>query len=933
MATAAGAQGFGRNQVKNRDFKWKVVSTDHFNIHYYEDGEPLVPFAVRILERSYERLSKALDVSWGKDKRKPFFLYASLSDMQRSRIVAVGDGTGGVTEAFKNRFIVFNDGSRSWLDTVTTHELTHVFQFHILIEGWWRSARILKTIVYPLWMMEGMAEYFSWGLDDTAGEVLVRDAAVSDGLIKLYKLEHFSHLKPHQVRLAYESGEKLLGFLDSEFGPGTVRRMIKLFESRFESSAVLTEITGLDIFKLDKKWREYAKEKYDRIVTREKLKEPDVYGKRLTPLPKGIPEQNSSPVISADGKKVFYLTTRYGFPASIVERDLKTGKERKLISHDTAVESVHVGNFTNKSRSLSLSPDGRWLAFAGTKNHRDSIYLYDLEHRKKKRLDVPGFQAVNQPAFSPDGRFLAFSGMKGARTDIYVYERASGNVSQLTDDAQDDQTPAYSPDGRSVIYSSEFEDDGGKMLYQRRLYRVGVDGGAVEELSTLPGAARDPVVSADGKRVLFALEGGGFYEAYELDLKTRETTRLTRSIGAVYTPTYGPKGDLFFAGFRKGSIHLFRGDRSGFEGALDAVGLADGYGSVGPVGTSTVTADSGGREASSPFSTDLFLPAFFYSSSGGLFWSSFWQASDLLGRHQVISILSYGSGAGFLDYAGQYGFNGWRTNLRAGVVGRLRENSFDQSTGLTSDESTHVQFAGASYPFDRFHRAELTVTSASGHLRFDNIEARVRREARSASVALVRDTVRGRYLVATSGNRVRLSASTHADVFGNNVDRELYSLNAIQYFPLGQMSSLVLRGFGLHQEGRDSAQFILGGIGGLRGYGRSTVRDLGRSGGIGTAELRFPLWANMDYYMWYVFPDFYFKAISAAVFTDVGHVWDTQGQLEVSRLNNLRHSYGVGLRIHTFILQLFPLVIHFDYAKRTTSSGDGIFYVYLGPLF
>ena len=94
----------------------------------------------------------------------------------------------GRSYAVDTGFIVFNDGSRAWLDTVTTHELTHVFQFHILVEGFWKSARILKTIVYPLWMMEGMAEYYSWGLDDTPGSILVRDAATSEGLIRLEEL-------------------------------------------------------------------------------------------------------------------------------------------------------------------------------------------------------------------------------------------------------------------------------------------------------------------------------------------------------------------------------------------------------------------------------------------------------------------------------------------------------------------------------------------------------------------------------------------------------------------------------------------------------------------------------------------------------------------------------------------------------------------------
>ena len=69
--------------------------------------------------------------------------------------------------------------------------------------------------------------HFTAGLTFTFGDVslapgeravIVRDAATSDGLIPLWKLERFSHLKPHQVRLAYESGEKVLRFLEAEYG-------------------------------------------------------------------------------------------------------------------------------------------------------------------------------------------------------------------------------------------------------------------------------------------------------------------------------------------------------------------------------------------------------------------------------------------------------------------------------------------------------------------------------------------------------------------------------------------------------------------------------------------------------------------------------------------------------------------------------------------
>lgn len=919
-----------RNQVRVRDFDWKVKSTEHFDIHYYDDSEPVVPLAASILERSYKRLSKGLNT--GFDRRRPFFLYASADDMQQSNVAQVGDGTGGVTEAFKNRFIVFHDGSKAWLDTVITHELTHIFQFHLLISGFWKSGRILKTIVYPLWMMEGMAEYFSWGLDDTAGEIIVRDAATSDGLIPLWKLEHFSHLKPHQVRLAYESGQKVLEFIESEFGEGKVERMIKLFESRFETTAVLGEIVGLDVFKFDRKWREYAKEKYSRIARLERLKEPAVYGEPLTRAKDDIPQENLSPVFTPDGRKMAYYSTKDGFPVSLMLKDLGTGKEKKLLSNDTRVENIHTGNFTNKSRALAISPDGRTLAFAGTKNHRWFLHLYDIERRKLRKIPIPGLKTMAGPDFSPDGKQLAFSAMKEGSTDIYVIDLKSRKVRQLTHDPQDDQTPAWAPDGKSIVYSSELEVPGDPMLYQRRLRRVRVADGRTSRVLDLAGAARDPVFSRDGKRILFTLERGGFYEVYELELASGKASRMTRSLGAAYAPIYHPSGDIVFAGYRRNSIHIYQGDRARFESDSRAGALGGKMVDARIVASAPTPILTNARAARSPFSSDLFLPAFFFSSSGGLFWTSYWQGSDLLGNHQLISFVSYASGAGFLDYQNVYAYNRRRTKLQLGAIGRYRRNVFDDSTNLTFDEFSHAEFLSATYPLDRFNSLNLTVASLVDDFNFQDLDVRRIREARQAMASFAHSTVRARYLVATEGRRLRANYLVSPKVLGGNFLYQSVSAEGVQYIPTGGLSALVLRASGVRSWGRDTPQFFLGGVGRVRGYGRSSTNDVGSRRAIATAEWRIVPFSRLDYYMWYIFPDFYFKAVSLAFFTDVGYTWGSRGELRSAQWGELRNSYGIGLRLHTFILQLFPLVLHFDYAQRTTTNG-GVFYIYLGPLF
>ncbi|MBI3296658.1 MAG: PD40 domain-containing protein [Elusimicrobia bacterium] len=848
--------------------------------------------------------------------------------MQQSNIVAVGDGTGGVTEAFKDRFMIFHDGSKQWLDLVATHELTHVFQYHLLVSGWWRSGRILKTIIYPLWMMEGMAEYFSWGLEDTGGDALVRDAASSDCLIPLWKLEKFSHLKPHQVRLAYESGAKALEFLEREYGAGSVARMLKLFESRFETSAVLSELTGLDVFAFDKKWREYEGERARRRIRLEGLREPEAYGARLTTATAGLPEFNSSPVFTPDGAKMAFLTTRDGFPPQVMLKDLRTGKLRDLLRHQTEVETVHLGNFDNVSRVLTLSPDGRTLVVAGTKNHADALWVIDLATRRKRRVDVPGFMSVGQPAFHPDGRRVAFSGLKDGVTDLWLLELDGGKLTRLSDDPADDQTPAFAPDGSWLVYTSEVEVPGSAILYQRRLRRLSLVSGASQVLSELPGSARDPVVSADGKRVLFALQGGGLYDVHEIDLASGAVKRLTRSIGAAYTPTYTPDGGIAYAALRRGSIHLYKGPRASFEDAAPAPPPAAG-GRVVEASSAPARVPTTAR---SPYSTDLFLPAFFYSSNGGLFWTSYYQGSDLMGEHGVTGIVSYASGQGYLDYQGQYDFKRWRTDLAFGAVGRLRKEALDTDTGVNQDESAHAQFLSASTPLDRFNRVDLVAASVTES--YDSVFAlaRPRREARLFSAAFVRDTVRGRYLAATGGGRLRLGYSVAPRILGGNSVREGVFGEAHRYLPTGGLSALVLRGQAAGFWGPDPPQYVLGGIGGVRGYGRSATVDAGRAGAVTTAEWRIPVLPNLDYYMWYIFPDFYFKSLSLNLFTDAGYAWSAESELRGAGWGSLRHSYGAGLSLHTFILQLFPLVLHFDYAQRTTSDG-GVFYVYLGPLF
>ncbi|MDP2865607.1 MAG: hypothetical protein Q8O90_05130, partial [Elusimicrobiota bacterium] len=101
-------RAFEENKVRIKDFEWKIYATEHFDIHYYSGSEPWVAYASGVLEAAYRR--EAADLNPELAKRLPFFLYGTINDMQQSGIADVGDGVGGLTEPFKDRFMVWSDG-------------------------------------------------------------------------------------------------------------------------------------------------------------------------------------------------------------------------------------------------------------------------------------------------------------------------------------------------------------------------------------------------------------------------------------------------------------------------------------------------------------------------------------------------------------------------------------------------------------------------------------------------------------------------------------------------------------------------------------------------------------------------------------------------------------------------------------------------------
>ena len=162
------AQGgyFGGNKVQYRTFKFQVLKTDHFDIYYYPEEEQAARMASRMAERWYARISTLLNHDLR--GRQPLILYASGPHFRQTNAIEgeLGEGTGGVTEAYKRRIVLPFAGPIEATDHVLGHELVHAFQYDITNTN--VSSGNVGALALPLWFIEGMAEYLSIGPVDSA---------------------------------------------------------------------------------------------------------------------------------------------------------------------------------------------------------------------------------------------------------------------------------------------------------------------------------------------------------------------------------------------------------------------------------------------------------------------------------------------------------------------------------------------------------------------------------------------------------------------------------------------------------------------------------------------------------------------------------------------------------------------------------------------
>lgn len=221
----------------------------------------------------------------------------------------------------------------------------------------------------------------------------------------------------------------------------------------------------------------------------------------------------------------------------------------------------------NWLQHAAISPNGEEVAFS----YHGDIYKVPAKGGTATPLTV-NVAWEGHPVWSQDGKWLAFASSRNGNLDVYVMPSAGGEAKRVTFHSADDIPSSFSADSKEVLFQSARLKDAASSIHPSRnypeLYSISRDGGMPTQVLTTPAVnahwnkAGDKVIYEDLKgresdlrkhdRSAFARD------VWVYDAKSGAHMQLTTNEAGDQEPVWGKKDDAFyFLSDRNGTFNVW----------------------------------------------------------------------------------------------------------------------------------------------------------------------------------------------------------------------------------------------------------------------------------------------------------------------------------------------------------------------------------------
>ncbi len=432
---------FGKNRIQYKQFEWQFITSENFDVYYYDNRRKIATDAIQYLESEFDRVTDL--IGYPPYLKTKVFLYNSITDLQQSNIGLnkTQFNVGGETDFIKPIVEIAHPGNLDEFKEELIYKMADLMVNEMMFGGslkdMFQNAVLLNL---PDWFINGASRYVAKGWN----------AEMDDYVRQLVKSKKINKALRFTGRESALVGQSIWNYIVEKYGKSSISNILNYTRViRNEQKSVLITL-GVSFKQLISDWQNYYSDMEEK-VSLSYLSPPD--------SSKFSPAHHRSVVyttvkLSPDGKKIAYAENDRGrFVVKV--KSLESGKETTIINGGNRV----IRQTVDFRVPLLSWADQNTLGVIGVNKGDYIFWLYDLSTRSKLPRELDKFSNIRSFDFSGNGRLAVLSADAGGQNDLFLISSRNDRTKRLTNDIYDDLDPSFIPSTNSIVFTSNRTTD------------------------------------------------------------------------------------------------------------------------------------------------------------------------------------------------------------------------------------------------------------------------------------------------------------------------------------------------------------------------------------------------------------------------------------------------------------------------------------------
>ncbi len=431
---------FGKNRLQFKNFEWRYLSSENFDIYFYDGGNEIAKQAAQYLEDEFERITDLLGYSPYTKTR--IFLYNSVTDLQQSNIGAnkTNFSVGGETDFVKPQVEIAYPGLMSDFRGELVYKISQMLINDMMFGGslgdMFQSSYLLTL---PEWYIDGAASYIAYGwnveLDD-------------------YMRDHFINGKPKKLNKYLGEDARMIGqsvwnFIAERYGRTNIANILNLTRIIRKEDKSISNTLGVSFQNFIEEWLTFYMDISNYVLTsysppeRDKIEIKNRRNYKFHKLK-----------ISPDGRYLAY-SRNYRGKYKVILDDLQSRRSIDIMTGGYKVINQQI----EYEMPIMSWIDNENLAIITKKYGKNFLWFFNVNSRRRQKKELTRLSNIKDFDVSESGNLAVMSADLNGQSDIFLISLRRNSIKRITKDIYDDINPKFIPGSSAIIFSSNRPSD------------------------------------------------------------------------------------------------------------------------------------------------------------------------------------------------------------------------------------------------------------------------------------------------------------------------------------------------------------------------------------------------------------------------------------------------------------------------------------------